>query len=123
MNFYKTARWEKARAAALRRDGYQCQLSKRYGKQTAAEVVHHIFPLKDFPEHALKQWNLISLSISAHNSLHDRNTDELTAAGVDLLRRTARANKIDIPERYLNERMERRLSQNAGHVRMQSLYG
>lgn len=99
-NEIKTARWRRLRAAVLRRDGYQCQLSKRYGKHAEAEMVHHIFPRDLFPEYAWEPWNLISLTQEMHNTLHDRATGELTAAGIDLLVRTARRNKIPIPLRY-----------------------
>ena len=43
--FYQSGIWKRKRAMILRRDGYMCQLSKRYGKRVEAEVVHHIFPL------------------------------------------------------------------------------
>ena len=85
---YTGARWKALAAKAMRRDGYMCQLSKRYGKQVQAEVVHHIYPVDEYPEYAYCLWNLISLSRAAHNRLHDRNTDKLTAEGVVLMRRT-----------------------------------
>lgn len=72
-----------------------CQLSKRFGKHVQADTVHHIFPLADYPEYALAGWNLISLSAAVHNRLHDRETNELTAEGVELMERTAR--KYGIP--------------------------
>ena len=78
---YTGARWKALAAKAMRRDGYMCQLSKRYGKQVQAEVVHHIYPVDEYPEYAYCLWNLISLSRAAHNRLHDRNTDKLTAEG------------------------------------------
>lgn len=84
----------------LRRDGYQCQLSKRFGKIRQAEMVHHIFPRAEFPEYRYAAWNLISLTQAMHNKLHDRNTDELTEEGIKLLRRTAIKNGIPIPLRY-----------------------
>lgn len=67
-------------------------------------MVHHIFPVKDFPEYSYEPWNLISVSKSTHNLLHDRDTDELTDEGKELLVRTARKNKIEIPSGYLRER-------------------
>lgn len=85
---YKSIRWQKVSAAAMRRDGYKCQLSKRYGKNVPAEVVHHIYPVDEFPEYAYCLWNLISLSRKMHNTLHDRENDTLTADGVALMRRT-----------------------------------
>ncbi len=72
----------------MRRDGYTCQISKRYGKRVPAEVVHHIYPVDEYPEYAYCLWNLISLSRSAHNKLHDRENNKLTAEGVALMRRT-----------------------------------
>ena len=65
-----------------------------------ANTVHHIFPAEDFPQYAFEKWNLISLSSEAHNMMHDRTTNELTDAGMELLRRTARKNKIPVPLRY-----------------------
>lgn len=85
---YKAKRWERLRAQVMRRDGYRCQLSKRYGKSVPAELVHHIYPVDEFPEYAFAPWNLISVSRAAHNKLHDRDSDKLTAEGVALMRRT-----------------------------------
>lgn len=65
-----------------------CQISKRYGKAVPAEVVHHIYPVDEYPEYAYSPWNLISLSRQAHNRLHDRVTGDLTEEGILLLRRT-----------------------------------
>ena len=100
MDFYETKKWISLRESIFRRDKYICQLSKRYGKLLQAEIVHHIFPREEYPQYALCNWNLISLSRASHNVMHDRDTRELTAEGVDLLRRTARKNNISIPEKY-----------------------
>ena len=85
---YKGKRWKDLAARAMRRDGYMCQLSKRYGKQVPAELVHHIYPVDEYPEYSYCLWNLISLSRAVYNTLHDRNTDKLTADGIALMRRT-----------------------------------
>lgn len=85
---YKAKRWERLRAQVMRRDGYRCQLSKRFGKAVPADLVHHIYPVDEFPEYAFEPWNLISVSRAAHNKLHDRDSDKLTAEGVALMRRT-----------------------------------
>lgn len=85
---YNGRKWKRKRDAALRRDGHMCQLSKRYGKQVPAELVHHIYPVDEYPEYAYCLWNLISLSRAVHNTLHDRNSDKLTAEGIALMRRT-----------------------------------
>ena len=100
MDFYKDRVWENLREQILRRDKYMCRISHRTGKIVEAEVVHHIFPLEEFPEYALEPWNLISLCRKEHNRLHDRNTNELTEAGRELLLKTARQNNVEVPEKY-----------------------
>lgn len=87
---YFDKKWKHLAAKAMRRDGYTCQISKRYGKFVPAEVVHHIYPVDEYPEYAYCLWNLISLSRAAHNKLHDRENNKLTAEGVALMRRTKR---------------------------------
>ena len=85
---YKSRRWKQLAQRAMWRDGYICQISKRYGKAVSAEVVHHIYPVEHYPQYAYCLWNLISLSASMHNTLHDRVTHELTARGISLMRKT-----------------------------------
>ena len=85
---YKCKRWRDLAEKAMRRDGYKCQMSARYGKNVDAEMVHHIYPVDEYPEYAYCTWNLISLSRAAHNRLHDRNTNALTSEGIALMRRT-----------------------------------
>lgn len=85
---YKSEKWKRLAAMAMRRDGYMCQISKRYGKRVPAELVHHIYPVDEYPEYSYCLWNLISLSREKHNTLHDRNTDKLTPDGIALMRRT-----------------------------------
>lgn len=103
-DWYKNPKWETKREYILRRDHYQCQESKRYGKLVEAEVVHHIFPRDEFSIYEYEDWNLISISLNMHNRFHDRETNELTEAGAELLRRTARRNNIPIPDRYRADR-------------------
>lgn len=100
MDFYDSKKWIEKKSRILRRDGYMCQISKRYGKMIPAELVHHIFPLDEFPEYALEDWNLISVSLKVHNTLHDRQTNRLTEEGRQLLERIARRNNIEVPEQY-----------------------
>lgn len=102
--WYESPRWLRLRKSVLRRDKYQDQEAKRYGKIKAAEIVHHIFPKNDYPEYAYEPWNLISLSRATHNTLHDRETDELTEKGMDLLRRTCRKHNKPIPAKYLEKK-------------------
>jgi 5-methylcytosine-specific restriction endonuclease McrA len=93
---YKSKRWRKLRERILKRDGYMCQESKRYGKMVEANTVHHIFPVSRFPEYIWCEWNLISLSSAAHNRMHIRDTDELTEEGERLMKRTARKQGIEL---------------------------
>lgn len=93
---YNSKRWERKRARILRRDGYMCQLSKRYGKMVPADTVHHIFPVSQYPKYQWEDWNLISVSGAWHNKLHDRNSDHLTEAGMELMQKTARRQGIEI---------------------------
>ena len=65
----------------LKKYNYLCQESRRYGKSVQAEVVHHIYPIELYPELAFEDWNLIPLSKSEHNTMHDRDTHEITAKG------------------------------------------
>lgn len=84
------------RERILQRDGYQCQESKRYGKAVPANTVHHIFPMDEYPQYRLEAWNLISLSNDVHNQMHDRNTNELTETGRELMLRVARNRGIEL---------------------------
>lgn len=93
---YKSKRWRKLREKILRRDGYMCQASLRYGRHTEADTVHHIFPVSKYPEYAWEPWNLISLSAAEHNAMHIRESEELTDKGQKLLERTARTNQISL---------------------------
>lgn len=68
--FYKGTRWTKLRAKVLRRDGYECQECKRYGRHTEATTVHHVKHLEDFPELAYDPKNLRSLCTACHNAMH-----------------------------------------------------
>lgn len=90
--FYKSKAWKHKRNAILRRDGYMDQIARRYGKQREATIVHHIFPFDAYPEYALKDWNLISVSLASHNKLHNPD-GTLSREGEDLLQRTKRKAK------------------------------
>lgn len=85
---YNSPRWKRKRARILKRDGYMCQESKRYGKRIDADTVHHIWPAEDYPEYQWCDWNLISLAGVVHNKMHDRTTNKLTVLGEELRRRT-----------------------------------
>lgn len=68
--FYGSARWKRTRQKILRRDGYMCQICKRYGKLTEAAEVHHIEHLEDNPKRAFDPDNLISLCKACHRRQH-----------------------------------------------------
>lgn len=106
---YKESRWVSLRRKVLYRDHFTDQYLKRYGKFKSAEMVHHIFPVEDFPEYQFCEWNLISLARSTHNMMHDRNTNELTDIGKELLLRTARQNKIEVPAWLAPKKEEKKI--------------
>ena len=98
--FYRSKRWERLRAAVLRRDGYMCQESRRYGKRVEATTVHHVFPREEFPEYQWEPWNLVSLAGDVHDQMHDRTSGALTQRGAEWLRRVARKRGIEVPPCY-----------------------
>ncbi len=86
--FYNSSAWKHKRMEILERDHYECQdcrqrlrnaakegrlLSGRDRKIWPAEEVHHIQELKEYPELALNNDNLISLCTQCHNLRHGRN--------------------------------------------------
>lgn len=91
-------RWHNLRRYILARDNYLDQEALRFGKRVEADHVHHIFPREYFPEWRYEPWNLISLSLSNHNKMHDRSSRKLSNEGWNLLVRTARKNGIEINE-------------------------
>lgn len=68
--FYKSEAWIKCREDILIRDNHLCQPCFRKKKLTPANIVHHIKPLKEFPELALDPDNLESICASCHNKEH-----------------------------------------------------
>lgn len=110
------------RKRILVRDKYIDQYWKRYGKIMNADIVHHVFPVKDFPEYQWKEWNLVSVSRSTHQQLHDRESDELTDMGKELLVHIARKNRIDVPAWVLKEKRKdnRRYFYGKGEVGRQN---
>lgn len=85
---YSGAKWKRKRRRILRMDGYRCQIARMYGRAEEATVVHHIYPAEEYPQYAWCDWNLISVSLSAHNKLENRLTGELTELGKQLQKRT-----------------------------------
>lgn len=95
------------RKAVLRRDHYMDRVEWRYGKRKEATIVHHIFPREEFPQYQWEPWNLVSVSMATHNRVHDRETNELSEKGIELLRRTARKNHIEVPDKYKEKKKEK----------------
>lgn len=69
--FYNSPKWRHKQKAILRRDRYQCQLCKRYGRISEASIVHHKLELSEYPELAYDDDNLVSVCRKCHNKLHD----------------------------------------------------
>lgn len=82
-------RWRKLREAALRRDRYLCRNCRRYGRQVEASTAHHVWPVEDWPEFSMCQWNLVALCDECHERMHDRRTRQLTALGESWRRKTS----------------------------------
>ncbi|MEM5014101.1 HNH endonuclease [Niallia taxi] len=75
--FYKSAAWSKARRLALERDNHLCVHHLKQNRVVAADMVHHIMELKDYPELGLTLDNLISLCNSCHEAEHpDRRSNK-----------------------------------------------
>lgn len=68
--FYKSTVWLCKRKHILKRDNYECQHCKLKGMYSKAETVHHIKHLKDYPQLAIEDDNLISLCNVCHNIVH-----------------------------------------------------
>lgn len=84
---YNSRQWKIKRLDVLSRDRFECQDCKKRLKDASAEgirltgddarirpavEVHHIKELKDYPELAFNDDNLISLCTQCHNLRHGR---------------------------------------------------
>lgn len=70
--FYRSQAWRQAREARLAADNYLCQRCLRRNILAPAEMVHHIKPLKQYPEYALDIDNLTSLCNACHEKVEQR---------------------------------------------------
>lgn len=68
--FYKTTIWKKLREKVLDINNYDCQHCKSKGRANKANTVHHIKHLKEHPELALDENNLMAVCKECHNELH-----------------------------------------------------
>lgn len=64
--FYHSAKWKKVRAQAISRAHGLCQDCLARGIITKADMVHHVKPLREYPEHALDLDNLKPLCNACH---------------------------------------------------------
>src|SRR5699024_372034 len=60
--FYQSKAWRIVRAYVMARDNGLCQIALRDKRIVKADLVHHIFPLQQYPELGLNPDNLVSLS-------------------------------------------------------------
>lgn len=81
-------RWRRLRKRVLREERW-CQEAKRYGILKPAEVVHHAWPVEEYPEFAYCRWNLVALTAVNHGRMHDQETRKLTALGESWRRRVS----------------------------------
>ena len=77
--FYLSAKWKRKRQYILKRDGYECQQCRRYGRHVEATEVHHIKHLDEYPELALCSENLVSLCHACHNAMHPEKIRKASA--------------------------------------------
>lgn len=89
--------WKRTREQILRRDGYMDQYVKATtGRIISGNIVHHILPKEKFPQWALSDWNLITVSENTHRHILHNKNGALTKAGEALMRETAERNHIDL---------------------------
>lgn len=81
-SFYLSKKWKHKRQVIMKHYCYEDQEARRFGRVVTATMIHHIYPLKDYPMLALESWNLLPLSPASHNKMHDRLTNEVTGAGL-----------------------------------------
>lgn len=93
---YKSKRWQNKRKHILHRDGHLDQVLLRQGIRREAKVVHHILPAQEYPEYQFTDWNLISISESTHNHLHEQYTGRLSPDGWELARSVAEQHGIKL---------------------------
>lgn len=68
--FYKSSQWAKTREIILTRDNYLCQNCLKNNRIKKADVVHHIKELRDYPELAFDESNLVSWCHTCHTRHH-----------------------------------------------------
>src|SRR5690625_3152562 len=74
--FYNSKAWEVCRTNVLIKHHYLCQECLKNKIIKVYDVVHHIKPLKDHPELALTEDNLIPLCHACHNRVENEQNIE-----------------------------------------------
>lgn len=80
--FYTSRTWRRKRKEILERDNNECQICKANGKVTVGTkeeplIVHHIKELKDRPDLALTDGNLLTVCNDCHeNVCHPKRLGE-----------------------------------------------
>ncbi|PWA08648.1 endonuclease [Pueribacillus theae] len=69
-SFYKSKKWRQCREVILCRDNFLCVDHLKKNQVVAAQMVHHIKELRDYPELAFEPSNLVSLCLSCHEKRH-----------------------------------------------------
>jgi len=69
---YESVAWRRVRLLALQRDNYLCRQCLRKKRITKATQVHHLKPIKGYPELALTLDNLESLCWDCHEQTKPR---------------------------------------------------
>lgn len=81
LRFYNWRKWRKTAKAVKEKYHNECVHCKERGILTRAEMVHHSFELKQYPQYALKETvvingekhiNLIPLCNACHEKAHNR---------------------------------------------------
>lgn len=88
--FYDSVAWKKVREYVLAGDGLDVFLYMTTGQVVAADMVHHIVPLRDNRDMGLSVSNLISLSSSTHGvveQMYKEDKDGAIRMLTDMLRR------------------------------------
>ena len=101
--FIHSKKWQFKQKNILRRDNFMDQyIFKTTGRMENANTVHHILPKEDFPQYALEDWNLISVSHHTHSYiLHNHTNGQLTNKGKQLMMETAFLNGIKLSEKIM----------------------
>lgn len=86
---HNTKRWKRKSQHIRRLDKYMDVVALRFwNKRQEGHMVHHIYPVDEYPEYAFCDWNLITVSWSTHEKLEDRKSGTLKPLGLELQRRT-----------------------------------